>query len=235
MRSQPCLWNIAAAHPHRLALEQYLARQGRDADGGVFLLRLQIPLYFQRRKVILQAGSWLLKDAIGAELIQPLLLQAFLLAATQNLDVTASPQGVSQQFFSPHDAGEDLLCWNGDILLNRLAQAAAAVPALLGSCFAKIPQQIGPQAAACTAIPHHLIESLEIPGSDLLLLLRSQLFVLLGVFDHKPGCTHITGGIEQDAVGWGTVPSRTASFLIVALQIPGHIIVEKVKSKSRKN
>ena len=105
---------------------------------------LQVSLALQRRKVVLQPSSWLLKDSIGTELIQPLFQQAFLLASPQDLDIAAPPQGLAQQFFRPHYTGEDLLCLHRDVLLHGFSQTAAAVAALIRRFFSEVPQQIGP-------------------------------------------------------------------------------------------
>ena len=173
---------------------------------------LQVSLALQRRKVILQSSSRLLKNSIGTELIQPLFQQAFLLAPPQNLDIAAPPEGIAQQFFRPHHTGEDLLCLHRDVLLHSFSQAAAAVAALIRRLLPEVPQQIGPQTASGAAVSHHPVKPLEIPGCDPLLFLRSQLFVFLGVLDHEPCCVHISRRMSRmQSAGEPSRPARPAS------------------------
>ena len=115
---------------------------------------------------------------------------------------------------------------NGDILLHRLPEAAAAVPALIRSLLPEVAQQEGAQAATGAAVVGHPGQPLEIPLANLFLFGGGELFVVVGGFDHKAGGLDIAGGKEEDTVRRGAVTAGTARLLIVALQVLGHIVVD---------
>ena len=151
----------------------------------------------------------------------------FVLAAGQN----GRNDGFAERttaFIQPVYAREDFSCVHGCIHFLEIRVAAAAVSARQRRIFAEIAQNVMPQALGRGAVECHLLEAFAVARDELLTGCLVNGFVLgfVAALNQKLGHAHILSAVQQNTVGRLTVSTGTAGFLIVALHIFRHIIVD---------
>ena len=151
----------------------------------------------------------------------------FVLAAGQN----GRNDGFAERtaaFIQPVYAREDFSCVHGCIHFLEIRVAAAAVSARQRRIFTEIAQNVMPQALGRGAVECHLPQAFAVARDELLTGCLVNGFVLgfVAALNQKLGHAHILSAVQQNTVGRLTVSTGTAGFLIVALHIFRHIIVD---------
>ena len=125
-------------------------------------------------------------------------------------------------------AGQDLLCVHSRIHLLKNGVAVAAVPAGYGGLFAEVAQDIPPQAFVRGGVKGHLAQAVAVPFDECLpgLRINRRIPGLMAVPDQEFRRVHILPAVQQDAVRGFAVPPGAACFLIVALHVLGHVVVD---------
>ena len=121
----------------------------------------------------------------------------------------------AEAFAGAGDAGEDLLRRD-----RRIGQAfhfvqtnVTRLAVRLRILLAKIFGQFAVAAVDAGANAAHLIEQLARGGDNL----RGAIRVSGAFFNQRFPAQHVGGGVEQDALGFQTVPACAAGFLLVML------------------
>ena len=109
-----------------------------------------------------------------------------------------------------------------------ISLAIAAVVAALAVLLTKIAQNISSQAIGGAAIILHILQPFAVAAQHLLPFLWGEQLVFAAAVDQLFCSTEIAGGIEQNALGGGAIPTGSAGLLIVGLDAQRHSVVDDV-------
>ena len=124
------------------------------------------------------------------------------------------------------DAAHDSLRNLRHIHLLKLCLAVRAVPAVSASILPEIPQDILSQAVVRKAVERHLFQAIPVSLRNDRSRHIVKLLIIPVVVDKHLVCHHISAAVEQQAVRRFPVTPRAAGFLIIALHVLRHIVVD---------
>ena len=218
-----------------LVLKEHLVSLLRGDQHVVISGRpLQITLLHQLADVFTQQRPLdVLHNAVGGKQVVFPGQQGLVLAARQNQDEHGLAQTDPVLALYPADAGENLLCGQGDVLLHRLPgrlllplNAVAAIAAAGSVGLSEVVQQGGPETVRGLAVVLHLPQALGVPDQELDLQGFVQLLPVIALLDQIFCRHHVPGRIQQNAVSRGPVPSGAARLLVIAFDVLGHVVVD---------
>ena len=144
--------------------------------------------------------------------------------ATQSIQYHIHTVSLPAAFHAPdHGPG-----FPGHILLLKLSLAVQTVSTVTFSVFAKIFQDILTQAVMGKTVKSHLLQPLLIPFPHQTPGCRIQLLVILPSLNEILVGDHIFPTVEKNTFCRISVTACTSSFLIIALHVLWHIIMNDV-------